>query len=140
MFMILGALIGGLFGLGLLNIMALIAKNGGNPCDTLVFSAPGDVMGKIDSWAKSSGYRVVPGPGGLRRYQKGHNFLTAPMFLDVIHNGEQYTLKSYIQINGLVLKGDMALSGGGFMAKMPRAMAIKAHNVLRTDLGQPPLA
>src|SRR5450432_468852 len=132
-----GGLIGALLGLGLLNVMALIASNSGNPCDTLGFSLPGDVLGKIDAWAKGNGYRLVPGDGVTRRYQKGYNVLTAPMFLDVVQNGEQYTLKSYVQINGFVVKGDMALTASGFLVKLPRAMAKKAHNLLRTELGQP---
>ncbi len=133
----IGGLIGALLGLGLLNAMALIARRGGNPCDTLAFSMSGDVIGKIDAWAKSNGYRLEPGDGVTKRYQKGYNILTAPMFLDVIRNGDQYTLKSYVQINGFIVKGDMALTASGFLVKLPRAMAKKAHNLLRADLGQP---
>jgi hypothetical protein len=136
---IIGGLIGALLGLGLLNVMALIAKNGGNPCDTLTFTSLADVIGKIDAWAKANGYRLVASEAGTRRYQKGYNFLTAPMFLDVIQKGEQYTLNSYVQINGLLIKGGIALSASGFMVKLPRAMAKKAHNLLRAELGQPQL-
>ena len=139
MSMLIGAFIGGLLGLGLLNIMALMAKNAGKPCDSLMFSSPGDVMGTIDAWAKANGYRLVPGTGVTRRYQKGYNFLTAPMFLDVVQNGEQYTLKSYVQINGFLVRGDIALSASGFLVKLPRAMAKKTHNLLRAQLGQPAL-
>jgi len=134
---LIGGLVGALLGLGLLNVMALIARNRGNPCDTLSFSSTDDVIGKIDAWAKSNGYRLVPADNGIRRYQKGYNFLTAPMFLDVIRNGDQYTLKSYVQINGFVVKGDIALTASGFLVKLPRAMAKKTHNVLRAELGQP---
>ncbi|HTD28046.1 MAG TPA: hypothetical protein VK660_01520 [Xanthomonadaceae bacterium] len=137
MTILIGALIGGLLGLALLNVMALIARSAGNACDTLTFSSNEDIVGKVDAWAKSSGYRVISSAGGSRRYQKGYNFLTAPMFLDVVQNGMQYTLKSYVQINGLIVKGDMALSASGFMVKLPRAMAKKAHNQLRAELGQP---
>ena len=134
---LIGGLVGALLGLGLLNVMALIARNGGNPCDAVSFSSTDDVIGKIDAWAKSNGYRLVPADNGTRRYQKGYNFLTAPMFLDVIRNGDQYTLKSYVQINGFVVKGDIALTASGFLVKLPRAMAKKTHNVLRAELGQP---
>ena len=134
---LIGGLVGALLGLGLLNVMALIARNSGNPCDTLSFSSTDDVIGKIDAWAKSNGYRLVPADNDIRRYQKGYNFLTAPMFLDVIRNGDQYTLKSYVQINGFVVKGDIALTASGFLVKLPRAMAKKTHNLLRAELGQP---
>jgi len=134
---LLGGVIGALLGLGLLNVMALIARNGGNHCDALGFSLPGDVLGRIDAWANANGYRLVPADGITRRYQKGYNFLTAPMFLDVVQDGERYTLKSYVQINGFLVKGDIALSAGGFLVKLPRAMAKKAHNLLRAELGQP---
>ena len=94
------------------------------------------MIGKIDAWAKSNGYRLVRSDDGFRSYQKGYNFLTAPMFLDVIRSGDEYTLKSYVQINGLVVKGDIALTASGFLVKLPRAMAKKTHNLLRAELGQ----
>ncbi len=134
---LIGGLIGALLGLGLLNVLALIARNAGNACDSLVFSSSDDVIAKIDAWATANGYRLVPAENGIRRYQKGYNFLTAPMFLDVVRNGEQYTLKSYVQINGLLVKGALALTASGFLVKLPRAMAKKAHNLLRAELGQP---
>jgi len=134
--MLIGGMIGALLGLGLLNVMALIARNRGNPCDALVFRSSEDVIGKIDAWAKSNGYRLVRSDDGFRSYQKGYNFLTAPMFLDVIRSGDEYTLKSYVQINGLVVKGDIALTASGFLVKLPRAMAKKTHNLLRAELGQ----
>jgi hypothetical protein len=134
---VIGGMLGALLGLGLLNVLALIARNGGNACDSLTFRSSEDVIGTIDAWAKSNGYRLVRSDEGNRSYQKGYNFLTAPMFLDVVHDGDQYTLKSYVQINGFIVKGDIALTASGFLVKLPRAMAKKTHNLLRAELGQP---
>lgn len=135
--MLIGAVIGGFLGLVLLNVMALIARNSGNPCDRVSFASTDDVFAKTDAWAKANGYRLVASGADLRRYQKGYNFLTAPMLLEATRSGSQYTLSSFIRINGLVIQGDMALSGKSFMASLPRSMARKAHNTLRAELGQP---
>jgi hypothetical protein len=134
---IFGGLIGGLLGLVLLNVMALIARNSGNPSDTISFPSTADVFAKADAWAKANGYRLVASTSDSRRYQKGYNFLTAPMLLEVVRQGGQYTLKSFVRINGLVIQGDMALTGSSFMAKLPRNMAKKVHNALRSELGLP---
>ncbi|MGH8026709.1 MAG: hypothetical protein ACREO0_08275 [Pseudoxanthomonas sp.] len=135
-----GTIIGGLIGLGAINVMALIAKNSGKPNDQVNFSSDQDVFSKVDAWAQANGYRLVRNEGDSRVYQKGKNFLTSPMFLEVHRQGQDYAFKSYVQVNGLIIKGDMALTGDGFMAKLPRSMAKKVHNELFSSLGQPGLA
>ena len=137
--MMIGAIVGAFLGLALLNVMALIARKSGNPFDAVSFASPDDVFVKVDAWARANGYRLVANESDLRRYQKGYNLLTAPMMLEVARQGDRYTLKSFIRINGFVCQGDMALSGGSFMAKIPRNAAKKVHNVLRQELGQAPL-
>jgi hypothetical protein len=138
--MISGAIIGGLIGLGAINVMALIAKNSGKPNDEVRFSSSEDVFAKVDVWAQANGYRLVRSEGDTRLYQKGQNFLTSPMFLDIRRQGQDYSFKSYVQVNGLIIKGDMALTADGFIAKLPRATAKKAHNELFLSLGQPGLS
>jgi hypothetical protein len=140
MSMITGAIIGAVGGLALINGMALIAKNGNKHYDETSFTSSDDVLAKVDSWAQSTGYRLVSDENVTRRYQKGRNLLTSPMFLDVARAGDQYVLKSYVQINGLIIRGDMPLTAGGFVAKVPRASAKSAHNQLLTSLGQRNLA
>ena len=134
------AVIGGLAGLGTVNIMALIAKNGKNHYDLVEFTAEDSIWAKVDAWAKRHGYALKQDEGGARRYQKGKNFLTAPMMLEAAQQGAQASIKAYTQINGLIVKGDIALSGSGFLAKLPRAMAKKAVNELLRELGQRELA
>jgi hypothetical protein len=135
-----GAIVGGCIGLGAVNIMALIAKNSGKPHDLMTFSSDEDVFAKVDAWAGPNGYRLARSEGQSRVYRKGKNFLTAPMFMEVDRNGSLYTFKSYVQINGLIIKGDMALTGSGVVAKVPRNMALKAQNQLLASLGQTGLA
>jgi hypothetical protein len=135
-----GAIIGAAIGLGAINVMALIAKNSGKPHDLVTFSSDEDVFAKVDAWAGPNGYRLVRSEGQVRVYRKGKNFLTAPMFMEVDRDGSLYTFKSYVQINGLIIKGDMALTGGSFLAKVPRNMARKVQNQLFASLGQPGLA
>ncbi|MGH8083584.1 MAG: hypothetical protein ACREP7_23615 [Lysobacter sp.] len=133
------ALFGALCGLGFLNVMALIAKNGSNPRDYVEFESQQDVYAVVDAWAVSHGYVLKRNQGVHRTYQKGSGFLTAPMFLELDRSGEKYTLSSYVRINGFLIQGDMALGGGGFMAKMPRSTAKKAQNQLFEQLQLAPL-
>lgn len=133
------AVFGALCGLGLLNVMALIAKNGKNPFDYVEFSSDQDVYALADAWAKSNGYVLKRSAGAHRVYQKGSGFLTAPMFLEVDRAGEKYSLKSYVRISGFIIKGDVGLGGDGFLAKVPRSMGKKAQNSLFESLGLPPL-
>lgn len=138
--MITGALVGGVVGFGAINVMALMIRNSGNPHDLVTFSSDVDVFATADAWAGANGYRLIRNDAQHRVYQKGHNFLTAPMFLEVTQNGRDYAFKSYVQLNGLLVKGEMALSGDSFFAKLPRSMAKKAQNQLFSSLGQPGLA
>lgn len=137
--MLTGMVVGAGIGLALMNIMALIAKKSGRPHDLTTFSTDQEVMAKVDAWAKANGYRLVHEVNQTWLYRKGKNFLTAPMFLEVSRAGQQYTFKSYTQINGFILKGDMALTGNSFVATLPRSMAKKAQNTLFASLGLPPL-
>ena len=44
-----------------------------------------------------------------------------------------------VQIDGLLVKGDIALSGGGLLVRLPRSMARGDVNRLLASLEQPPL-
>lgn len=134
------AVLGGLAGFGALVFMAHLSKNANNPWDERTFNAEGDVLGRIDAWASAHGYKLRSDDGRRRVYQKGVNFLTAPMRFEVDRDGDRYTTRSYVHVDALVLKGDLALSHPGVMAKVPRANARKAQNLLFAELGQPPLA
>ena len=57
--MIIGAIVGALLGLALLNAMALIARNRGNLVDAVSFASDRDVFAAVDAWAKPNGYRLV---------------------------------------------------------------------------------
>lgn len=137
--LITGMVVGGLGGLAAINILALMAKNSGRPHDLTTFSSDEDVLAKVDAWENEHGYRLVRDIDGTRVYRKGNNILTSPMYMEVTKDGNKYTVKSYTQINGFILRGDMALTGDTFIAKLPRSMAKKAQNTLFATLNVPGL-
>ncbi|MGE8232255.1 MAG: hypothetical protein ACN6OR_02645 [Stenotrophomonas sp.] len=139
MSLITGMIVGALGGLALVNILALMARNSGRPHDLTTFSSDENVLAKVDAWASQQGYRLVRDIDGTRVYRKGNNILTSPMYLEVTRDGNRYTVKSYTQINGFILRGDMALTGDTFIAKLPRSMAKKAQNLLFASLNVPGL-
>ena len=136
----IGGVVGGLMGLGLINIMAAMAKGKNNPWDVVTLPARDDIAGTVTSWAAAHGYRLLRTEGRTQVYKKGVNFLTAPMFLESTDDGAQHVFKAYTQIDGLLLKGNLALTADGVMARLPRSMAKKAVNNLLTTLQQPLLA
>ncbi len=139
MSLITGMIVGALGGLALVNILALMARNSGRPHDLTTFSSDENVLAKVDAWASQQGYRLVRDIDGTRVYRKGNNILTSPMYLEVTRDGNRYTVKSYTQINGFILRGDMALTGDTFIAKLPRSMAKKTQNLLFASLNVPGL-
>jgi len=136
----IAAIFGGLVGLGVMNLMAFIAKTSGKHYDIVEFTTQDSIWAKVETWAKRHGYALKKDEGNARRYQKGINILTSPMFLEVTQQGSQVCLKAYTQINGFIIKGDMALGGSGFMASVPRRIAKKAVNELLRELGQREIA
>lgn len=136
----IGGVVGGLMGLGLINVMAAMAKGKNNPWDIVTLPARDDIAGTVASWAAAHGYRLIRTEGRTQVYKKGVNFLTAPMFLESTEDGAQHVFKAYTQIDGLLLKGNLALTADGIMARLPRSMAKKAVNNLLTTLQQPLLA
>lgn len=136
---IIGGIVGGTIGLGMVNVMAMIAKGKNMPCDHIRFPSSSDAADTIAAWAGRHGYRLARTEGQTRVYKKGVNFLTAPVFLESTDNGSEHSLKAYTQIDGLILKGDLALTADGPIAKLPRSMAKKAVNELLASLQQPPL-
>ncbi len=139
MSMFTAAIAGGLIGFGAINLMAYMAKSANNPYDQREFASSDDVLGKVDRWAAANGYTLKSDDGKRRVYGKGINFLTAPMCFEVHRDGDRYATRSYVHVNGLILKGDLALTHPGFLAKVPRANARKAQNLLFAELGQPAL-
>lgn len=137
--LITGMIVGGLGGLAAINILALMAKNSGRPHDLTTFSSDENVLAKVDAWAAEHGYGLVRDIDGTRVYRKGNNILTSPMYMEVTQDGNKYSVKSYTQINGFILRGDMALTGDTFIAKLPRSMAKKAQNNLFATLNVPGL-
>lgn len=133
------AIFGAFCGLVLLNVMALIAKNGKNQFDYVEFASDKDVYAMVDAWAGSNGYVLKRSEGDARKYQKGSGFLTAPMFLELDRVGAKYSIKSYVRVNGLILQGDVGLGGDGFLVKLPRSIAKKAQNQLFQSLELQPL-
>lgn len=134
-----GMIVGGVAGFAGLNLLALLAKNSGSPYDQITLTSSSDVLGKVDAWAAENGYKITKEEGSTRLYRKGVGFLTAPMYLEVTRAQDKYTFKSYTQVNGLIIKGDMALSGNSFIASIPRSMAKKAQNLLFASLSAPPI-
>lgn len=135
--MIIGGVFGGLAGLGVINVMASMVKSKNNPWDVITLPVRDDIASTVASWAAGHGYRLVRTEGRTLVYKKGVNFLTAPMFLESIDNGTEHVFKAYTQVDGLVIKGNLALTATGPMAKLPRSMAKKAVNDLLTTLQQP---
>lgn len=133
------AIFGAFCGLVLLNVLALIAKNGKNQFDYVEFASDKDVYAMVDAWAASNGYVLKRSEGDERKYQKGSGFLTAPMFLELNRVGGKYSIKSYVRISGLILHGDVGLGGDGFLVKLPRSIAKKAQNQLFQSLELQPL-
>lgn len=134
-----GMIVGAVGGLAAINVLALMARNSGKPHDVTTFTSDHDVIAKVDAWAADQGYRLASESGNTRLYRKGSNILTSPVFLEVTRNGNSYVFKSYTQINGFIIKGDMALSGDSFIGKVPRSMAKKAQNQLFAGLNLPAL-
>lgn len=137
--LITGMIVGGLGGLALVNILALMAKNSGRPHDLTTFNSDENVLAKVDAWASKQGYRLIRDIDDTRVYRKGNNILSSPMYLEVSQDGSEYSIKSYTQINGFILRGDMALTGDTFIAKLPRSIAKKAQNILFASLNVPGL-
>lgn len=136
---VLGGVVGGLMGLGLINVMAAMAKGKNNPWDVVTLPARDDIAGTVASWAAAHGYRLIRTEGSTQVYKKGVNFLTAPMFLESTDDGAQHVFRAYTQIDGLLVKGNLALTADGVMARLPRSMAKKAVNDLLATLQQRPL-
>jgi hypothetical protein len=134
---VLGGLFGGLAGLGVVNVMASMVKSKNNPWDVVTLASSANIAGTVASWAERHGYRLIRTVGGTRVYKKGVNFLTAPMFLESTDNGAEHVFKAYTQVDGLVIKGNLALTAAGPMAKLPRSIAKKAFNDLLATLRQP---
>ena len=126
---------GALAGLGLINAMALVARSKNRPNDIVAFVSDRPVGDIVANWAQQEGYRLVKTDAATRIYKRGRNLLTAPAFVEYTADGERHTLKAYVQIDGLLLKGDIALTGGGFLVKLPRMMAHSAVNRLLATLG-----
>ena len=130
---------GAVGGIGLVNVMALVARGMQRPCDTVAFTREGDVRGLVATWAQAHGFRHVRTDGTAQVYKRGRNVLTAPAFVEYDAVGDRHTLKAYVQIDGLLVKGDIALSGGGLLVRLPRSMARADVNRLMASLQQPPL-
>ena len=130
---------GAVCGVGLVNLMALVARGMKRPCDTVAFARGGDVRGLVADWARAHGFRHVRTDGTRQVYKRGRNVLTAPAFVEYDADGDRHTLKAYVQIDGLLVKGDIALSGGGLLVRLPRSMARGDVNRLLASLEQPPL-
>ncbi len=139
MSLITGMIVGALGGLALVNILALMARNSGRPHDLTTFSSDENVLAKVDAWASQQGYRLVRDIDGTRVYRTGNKILTSQMYLAVTTDANKNTVTSYTQINGFILRGDMALTGDTFIAKLPRSMAKKAQNLLFASLNVPGL-
>lgn len=129
---------GAVCGISLVNVMALVARGMKRPCDTVAFTREGDVRGLVADWAQAHGFRLVRTEGTTQLYKRGRNVLTSPAFVEYVADGDRHTLKAYVQIDGLLVKGDIALSGGGFLVRLPRSMAKADVNRLLASLGQPP--
>ncbi len=134
-----GIIVGAVIGFGALNVMALMARNSGRSYDQTTLTSEEDVLGKVAGWAQANGYFLERENGHTQVYRKGKGFLTAPMYLQVLRDGNRYTFRSYTHINGLIIKADMALSGSSFVASLPRSMARKAQNQLFAALHAPPI-
>jgi len=130
---------GAVAGLGMINVMALFARSKNRPNDSVAFTSDRPVGDIVANWAQQEGYRLVKSEAATRIYKRGRNLLTAPAFVEYTTDGDRHTLKAYVQIDGLLAKGDIALSGGGFLVRLPRELAYKAVNRLLTMLGQAPL-
>jgi len=130
---------GAVGGVGLVNVMALVARGMQRPCDIVAFTREGDVRGLVTAWAQAHGFRLVRTVGNTQIHKRGRNVLTSPAFVEYGADGDRHTLKAYVQIDGLLVKGDIALSGGGFLVRLPRSMAKADVNRLLASLGQPPL-
>lgn len=137
--MLVFGVFGAVGGIGLVNVMALVARGMKRPCDTITFTREGDVRGLVATWARTHGFRHLRTEGTKQTYKRGRNLLTAPAFVEYDADGDRHTLKVYVQIDGLLVKGDIALSGGGFLVRLPRSTARADVNRLMASLEQPPL-
>ncbi|KLI99459.1 hypothetical protein [Luteimonas sp. FCS-9] len=133
------ALVGAVIGFAGINLMAYLARGKNNPFDRREFPGGADALARIDAWAAANGYRRQADQDGRRVYRKGLNLLTSPMYLEVEPHGDRIATRSFVRVDGLILKGDLALAADGPLAKVPRVNAQKAHDRLFAELGRPTL-
>lgn len=117
-------------------VMALAAREHPKDHDELSFTTQEDVIGKAEIWARLSGYSKIEDTATACTWQKGSHLLIAPMFLQLLRKGDDYVARSFVEVNALVVKGRMPLTGGGLVAKVPRALARKAQNHFYASIGQ----
>ena len=103
-----------------------------------------DARAIIDRWAQAHGYERAGDDGALLRYQKHVGSMSGqPTFLDVSSGNGVLVLESYVgMLNPLTRKlqpGEVPLGAPGMVLAVPRKLAKKEHNLLRTELGLPPV-
>ena len=131
-------LIGGLVGaIGGVVILLLLAA-GRSTRDRAIFRSPMNVYGTVQGWAAHFGYERVPSATSLH-LRRGKGFWGASVHIDIENRGGEYKRESWILVNALVRKRDMALAAPGFLAAVPRRKGLREVNQLLASLGQPPI-
>ena len=99
-----------------------------------------DTRAAIERWAQAHGY-TRSGDDASPRYQKGDGLKGQPTFLEVRPAEGALSLESYVTAQTFTRKpaGEMALSAPGIILAIPRKLGKRDHNVLRTELGLPPI-
>lgn len=117
------------------------ATAAGNDRDRITVADTAQTRATIEHWAQAHGYHRT-GDEALPRYQKGDGVRGQPTFLELRTLDGSLSLESFVgaQTFGRKPAGEMALSAPGLILAIPRKIGKRDHNVLRNELGLPPIA
>ena len=113
----------------------------------VTFRLKGDPWPTIAAWAQNHRYLPrEPQTGSTKLFQKGSGLFTAPMRAQFTQRGSEIELQAWVHVPLLtrlmalfLLPQEMSVRSGGFRAMVPRAIARKAVNELRVQVGAVPI-
>ena len=113
----------------------------------VTFTLKGDPWPTIAAWAQNHRYLPRdPQTGSTKLFQKGTGLFTAPMRAQFTQRGKEIELQAWVHVPLLtrlmalfLLPQEMSVRSGGFRAMVPRAIARKAVNELRVQVGAVPI-
>jgi len=128
-------------GLWLIRRGASKAGASGHDRDRAVIADTPQTRAAIERWAQAHGYKQVANEAGTVRYQKGDGIKGQPTFLEARPGEAGLSIESWVTSQTFTRKpgSEMALAAPGIILAIPRKLAKRDHNVLRAELGLPPI-